>query len=824
MKVLKEKLKGRKLNNRGFSLVELLVAMAILGVVSLTIYSFMMTGSRFYQRSSADADIQSEAQLVANTISDLIIDCEVNISYDDQISNSINSEAGSIQAQGRTLEISNTDYQFLIFHDGNRLFYLERRPDPANPTIYEAYNINKAELLAENITAFDVDLSRVSGKDRGKNIVTFTMTYEEGGRSYSGNYQVNLRNAVTVSANSITPQTKEPNMTRIDVSPRPITVDVKGKEHPVLWVDGLSSYNSVTGQPNLLDDDQRERKFTANSDAVNVGRDDLYTWTLEGDHGTASIAAGNSEREMTIRFEEDMSNVPLTGGSFKVKATATIPNVATGGYAEGEALVYYKKINSFSLIPTVGVASDKVDPGSNAAFTAEIQDFNLTAADRGCTWVLEYNTPEMGTRYEVCNNASIASGRVAGTSYIIQFGSKINHTYKFKLTATSNWDTTWSAEYEFGVTEPASVPGVSAASRGVEMDITELFTTGDYDWIGAKKSWFICHTCNGIPMDYTVDLIYDGRIDNNSGQDAEKMFQIIKRDGRLYIYVDYDAIRYVEDDGLLAIYDGNNSNIQAHFWWVCSNGHDEFSDAVNFSMPAISMSPASPVRGSTILLSKGGYQDISFTTVGYNLSKKNQIGIYIDGTNVNSTEVGYENNNTYLSASYVSGLGSRYVLCLSGIARITANTNSDDYPREGIPIKITLESFYKLVQAYKKGDKGYEDRSSYDLTAYIANVEGMDLFVQGPASMSGAYNSTTIAYYTNADAGSANVTVADKTTVPVKLGEEITLDNGYKITIDAVRTTDGSNRISSYVMTVNINGNKTSYYYNTTYRYWRAQS
>ena len=156
----------RKLNNYGFSLVEFLIAVAILGVVSLTIYSFMNTGARFYQRTSADADIQSEAQLAANTVSDLIVDCEVNISYDETITNVVSGsgETGTIPVNGRILEISNKDYQFLIFHRDTNLFYLERRPSVGDPTQYEPYNVDNAELLAQNITEFNVDLTRVSGK------------------------------------------------------------------------------------------------------------------------------------------------------------------------------------------------------------------------------------------------------------------------------------------------------------------------------------------------------------------------------------------------------------------------------------------------------------------------------------------------------------------------------------------------------------------------------------------------------------------------------------------------------------------------------------
>lgn len=820
MKVLRKKFKGRKLNNRGFSIVEILVAMAILGVVSLTIYSFMITGSRFYGKASSDADIQSEAQLVANTISDLIIDCEVNISYDDQISNSINSQAGFIQAQGRTLEISNTDYQFLIFHDGEKLFYLERRPDPANPAVYEAYNINNSELLAENITAFDVDLSRVSGTGKGKNIVTFTMTYEAGGRSYSGNYQVNLRNAITVSANSITPQTKDPNMTRVDVSPRPIYIDIKGRTNPVMWVDGLSQKNT-NGQPEALSDNQRERKFTANSDAVNVGRDDIYKWEISGENGTATVVSATNQREFTIRIEENLTGMTIPN-HFTVIAEATIPNAATGENARGTAEVYYKKINGLAIVPTRGVTSDKADPGSQVIFAANIDDFNLTAADRTCTWVLEYKTPNM-TDYAVCTNTSYASGRVVGASYSVQLGSAANENFSFRLTATSNWDDTWSDQYTFGVTELATVPGIDTASRGVEFDVTALYTEGELAEEGAK-SWISskCGTQKGV-----IDRIIDAEIVTSVGQNNADLIELVVRDGKLYMYLDYDALYYSQGSRILKLF--QPIEFQISIWYVCKVcGETHFADGGKLYIKGVNIKHSSPVfptvegsdKEGTVLIQKGGHQDISFTTQAYNISKKNHIGVYLNGVNVNATEFGMMDTNEYLAANYISPLGNRYTLIQSGVVRLTAKPEQAYYPTDAIPVRMSLEEYYKAVKRYSSDTSDDAKNASYTFNVYVANVEGMDLFVRGPVTRDEIKNwsgETTVAYNKTETHGNAQVTSSDAEKKTIVYDQDITVGN-HIIQFHAVKTSSGD--ISYYQMTVD--GDKT-YYYNTTYRYWRLQ-
>lgn len=777
-----------KRNNGGFSLVEILIAMAILGVVSLVIYSFMTTGARFYQRTSADADIQSEAQLVANTISDLIVDCEVNISYDTTVSNDVASPGGTLTFSSRVLEISNSDYQFLIFREDDNLFYLERRPDASDPTRYEAYNMDNAQLLAQNVTEFEVDLSRVSGKGNGKNIVTFYMTYEKGGRSYSGNYQVNLRNNITVSANSIQPQVKEENLTMITVTPSPVTIDVKGKDNP----------RCVVGQ--------QEKEFTANSDAINVGRQNIFQWTMEDSESatiTYATAMGASNgKKFRIRFADDLSNVPST---FKVVARSTIPNKATNTYAQGEAIVYFKKILDLNITPTRGVTANAVDPNTTAVFAANFTDYNLTTDDKKCTWRLEYRKGS-DTDWTVCNDSGIATGRTAGTSYVVQLGSKADEYYSFRLTATSQWDSTWSAEYTFGVTEKEKIPGVDSASRGVEIDLTALFTTGAYGDYANQN----------MPG---LETIYDVKLQNFSGHDVEGILDLIVRDGKAYVYLDYGAVRYTSGADALLFY--NSPNIECVIYYIDKDGNRKSKDGVNWTMTPVELSAAKPLRNAAILIPKGGTYDVTFTTIGYNISKKNQIGIYMetDGQlqNINANEYGMLDFNPYLSATYTGALGNRYNLIQSGVFRLTAKPEQSTYPTDKIPMKVTIDDFYKLVRQYASGDTSMTNRSSYDFDVYVSNVEGRDLFVKGPTGDN--WNSTTIVYNGKEQIAGTSTTT-DKTFV---VANTVTLDNqfsvgGMNITFHAVTTSSGA--VSYYEM--NIDG--MTYYYNSTYRCWKPMS
>ncbi len=80
--------KIRKLNNKGLTLVELITVMAILAIAGTVIGTIVMTSSNSYDKGMTEIELQQEAQMVVNQISDLVIDA----STDPATSNSVTYE------------------------------------------------------------------------------------------------------------------------------------------------------------------------------------------------------------------------------------------------------------------------------------------------------------------------------------------------------------------------------------------------------------------------------------------------------------------------------------------------------------------------------------------------------------------------------------------------------------------------------------------------------------------------------------------------------------------------------------------------------------
>ena len=70
-----------KRENKGFSLVELIVVIAIFSVVSVAVGGFLFAASRSYSINAGELNLQDEAQLVANQVQEMVLDTAYGISY-----------------------------------------------------------------------------------------------------------------------------------------------------------------------------------------------------------------------------------------------------------------------------------------------------------------------------------------------------------------------------------------------------------------------------------------------------------------------------------------------------------------------------------------------------------------------------------------------------------------------------------------------------------------------------------------------------------------------------------------------------------------------
>ena len=142
------------IGKKGFTLVEIIVSLAIMTIVAGAVGAFMVAGNNSYMRGNKELTLQEEAQLTANQIIDMIIDVEKDIQFKQ-------SDDGS------TAELfleKEKDSYLLQWRQGSGA------ADPGKVYFYESDNTLDADgnlvwssesLLAEYVTSFDVDLSGV---------------------------------------------------------------------------------------------------------------------------------------------------------------------------------------------------------------------------------------------------------------------------------------------------------------------------------------------------------------------------------------------------------------------------------------------------------------------------------------------------------------------------------------------------------------------------------------------------------------------------------------------------------------------------------------
>lgn len=61
-------------NNKGFSLIELIVSIAIMSIVMVIATTMMTNASKFFERQTAEVELQNEAQIVTNYLSEALME------------------------------------------------------------------------------------------------------------------------------------------------------------------------------------------------------------------------------------------------------------------------------------------------------------------------------------------------------------------------------------------------------------------------------------------------------------------------------------------------------------------------------------------------------------------------------------------------------------------------------------------------------------------------------------------------------------------------------------------------------------------------------
>lgn len=242
---MKTKGKAWKLKNKGFTLIEMIVTVAIIAIFSGVVVTFIGTGSGVYRNTSSNSKVQMETQETFDKIEDLIIDANRSLYYANgsgsnigtEIKNDIKEKGGTNSTGNKTFiscnEYENSDgtsqyiYDVLDWQSSDGKIYYSRREYTAQSSNDDSENENQDDndvqsfsdesgenavsdgsdapvkvknaktlversVLASGILDFRADVS----KAESDKIVRFQLTTENGNKQIQTLHSVSLRNNV----------------------------------------------------------------------------------------------------------------------------------------------------------------------------------------------------------------------------------------------------------------------------------------------------------------------------------------------------------------------------------------------------------------------------------------------------------------------------------------------------------------------------------------------------------------------------------------------------------------------------------------------------
>lgn len=241
------KTKGRawKLKNKGFTLIEMIVTVAIIAIFSGVVLTFISTGSGVYRNTFSNSKVQMETQETFDKIEDLIIDANRSLYYANgsgsnigtEIQNDIKEKGGTNSTGSKTFiscnEYENNDgtsqyiYDVLDWQASDGKIYYSRREYTAQSSSDNSENEDQNDadiqalsdeseenaisdgsdtpvkarnakilversVLASGILDFRADVSKV----KSDKIVRFQLSTKNGNKQIQTLHSVSLRNSV----------------------------------------------------------------------------------------------------------------------------------------------------------------------------------------------------------------------------------------------------------------------------------------------------------------------------------------------------------------------------------------------------------------------------------------------------------------------------------------------------------------------------------------------------------------------------------------------------------------------------------------------------
>ncbi len=176
-------------NNKGYTLVELLVTLAVFAIIMAEVGSMLMNSSKLYRNGTYEVELQTEAQQIVQQMEELLIDVNHSVSVDYQPTLSYDLITISNNSMGTAGGGISTVYSFTLDRDpelGYGMLYFNKTSSEGgiSSTIHTP--------MAEYVQSISLNMDQYTTAD----VVTLNVSMNNGRYGYQASQDIYLRNAV----------------------------------------------------------------------------------------------------------------------------------------------------------------------------------------------------------------------------------------------------------------------------------------------------------------------------------------------------------------------------------------------------------------------------------------------------------------------------------------------------------------------------------------------------------------------------------------------------------------------------------------------------
>lgn len=319
-----------KSDEKGFTLVELIIAVAILAIVMITVCGFIIVASRSYTSANMDIMLQQEAQLALNRISDVIIDTTDSINYGDGTKMALKDDEFDGEPEAKILVVvnrkdgnsDNPSYRFDWNKEDEAIYF------NTSDTVIDAdhpepvFNDDDRALLAQHVKEVHFNISQFARSG----VVMISLTFENGGREYTTSNNVTVRNRVALNKIHVEPMKRADTFT---ITPPADVILEPGDRYtfPAPVVDGSDKDKSVRWE---MDGGPENGSSITEDGNLVVGKDETrQSFTVKV---TPAAYQDESATKKVRVYVKRVTGVQLSRveGSIKPGSTVTVEGIAQG--------------------------------------------------------------------------------------------------------------------------------------------------------------------------------------------------------------------------------------------------------------------------------------------------------------------------------------------------------------------------------------------------------------------------------------------------------------------------------------------------------------